>query len=128
MDRLSLVYAIAKKDFSANTWLKMQEIFGYMHENDVNYKNWQEMACWGDDLKGAGWGQLDGWHFYNEPFCDGISREKVTVVVNRDYCVVDTVVRNDARVIGRCSKSAKAIFSAEVSPFVYAPLLHSSCG
>ena len=70
----------------------MEALFGYMKERDVNYNHWYEMACWADDLKGSAMTALDGWHFYNEPICDGISRDKVTVIVNKAFCVVDTVV------------------------------------
>ncbi len=87
-----IVYAIAKKDITANTWSKMETMLGYMKEKDVNYNQWYELACWADDLKGADMGALDGWHFFNQVFADGISSEKVKVIVNKDYCVVNSVV------------------------------------
>ena len=34
----------------------------------------------------------DGWHFFNQPFYDGIDPSKATVIVNPDYNVVETVV------------------------------------
>ncbi len=85
------VLAIAKKDITSNTWSKIESTLSYMKENDMNYKQFYELACWADDLKGAAMTALDGWHFYNQPFCDGIDPEKVTVVVDKDYCVVDSV-------------------------------------
>ena len=63
-----------------------------MKENDLNYKEFYEIACWADDLKGAALNALDGWHYFNQPFYDGISPEKSTVIVNDKFCAVHTVV------------------------------------
>jgi hypothetical protein len=78
----------------------MKEVFDYMHEKDANYPEWYEMACWADDLKSAALGALDGWHFYNQPFYDGIDPNKATVIVNKDYNVVNTVVSLEPQSLG----------------------------
>eukprot|EP00830_Metopus_es_P016059 TRINITY_DN484_c0_g1_i1.p1 TRINITY_DN484_c0_g1~~TRINITY_DN484_c0_g1_i1.p1 ORF type:complete len:326 (+),score=58.29 TRINITY_DN484_c0_g1_i1:67-1044(+) len=88
-----IMYAIAKKDFKQTTKDKMDKYFGYMKEKDANYHNWYELVCWPDDLKGSELGVLDGWHFYNQAFYDGIKPEDATIIINKEYNVVNSVVQ-----------------------------------
>eukprot|EP00829_Urostomides_striatus_P019625 TRINITY_DN76_c0_g1_i8.p1 TRINITY_DN76_c0_g1~~TRINITY_DN76_c0_g1_i8.p1 ORF type:complete len:310 (+),score=88.23 TRINITY_DN76_c0_g1_i8:65-994(+) len=86
-----IIYAIAKKDIKSDIWQKMETLFHYMKETDANYPQWLEMACWADDQKGAGLSAFDEWHFYNQIYLDGISKEQCKVIVNKENCVVHTV-------------------------------------
>ena len=63
-----------------------------MKEKDVNYPQGLEMACWADDQKGAAMSAFDNWHFYNQIFLDGIPKDQCKVIVNKENCVVHTVV------------------------------------
>lgn len=63
-----------------------------MKEKDVSYPQWYELACWPDDLKGSQVGALDGWHFYNQAFYDGIKPEDATIIINKEHNVVNSVV------------------------------------
>ena len=89
---LNIAYAIAKKGILPATWTKMQTYFKYMNENDVNYPQWYELSCWPDDIKQAGLGALDGWHFYDQPFYDGIKPEDANFTLDPNYGVVNTMV------------------------------------
>ena len=63
-----------------------------MKENDLNYKQFYELACWADDLKQSAMTSLDGWHIFNQGYFDGIRKEDAKVITNEQYCVPDTVV------------------------------------
>ena len=63
-----------------------------MKETDVNYPQWYELADWADDLKSGGMKVLDGWHFYDQPFYDGIKPEDANFTLNPHYNAVKTIV------------------------------------
>lgn len=86
-----IMYAIARKDILPNVWNRMQQIFDYMPEKDVNFTNWYELVCWADDIKNAHLKAQEGWHFYDQPFYDGIDPENATFVLNKAYSVVNTL-------------------------------------
>jgi len=71
---------------------KMQVLFDFTKEKDANYPNPYEIACWPDDIRSAGLGVTNGWHYYWYPIYDGIKREDATIIANPDYSVVNTVV------------------------------------
>ncbi len=87
------VYAIARKDIKPAIWAKMQTYFAYMKENDANYPNDYEIACWPDDFRsGGGIGALNGWHYYDQAFYDGIQPNESHIVVDKLYSVTNTIV------------------------------------
>jgi len=63
-----------------------------MKDNDVNYKQFYEIATWADDLRLAAMNSLDGWHFFNQGYFDGIKKEDASVITNEAYCLANTVV------------------------------------
>jgi hypothetical protein len=70
----------------------MKEIFGYMKENDANYKEDLEMALWADDVKVNKMKAFDEWHFYDQLWADGIPEEQCKVRTNKKHCIINTVV------------------------------------
>ncbi len=70
----------------------MQKYFSYMKEKDANYPNDYEIACWPDDVRKAGMGGFNGWHYYDQAFYDGIQPSESTIVVDKQYSVTNTVV------------------------------------
>ena len=88
----------------------MQKYFAYMKEVDVNYPQWYELACWPDDLRTASLRLFDGWHFYDQPFYDGIEPKDANVTLDPKYNAANTVVicvaLNKYRLVRlRCSRS-----------------------
>eukprot|EP01022_Parablepharisma_sp_SALTPOND_P000783 TRINITY_DN105038_c0_g1_i1.p1 TRINITY_DN105038_c0_g1~~TRINITY_DN105038_c0_g1_i1.p1 ORF type:complete len:259 (-),score=27.42 TRINITY_DN105038_c0_g1_i1:371-1051(-) len=85
------VYAIARKDFTPETNQKIQKYLSYMKENDINYPQFYELACWPDDVRRTGLRAFDGWHYSDEPFYDGIDPEDATFIPHPHYNVTHTV-------------------------------------
>lgn len=92
-----IIYAIARKDITTNTWNQMNHIFSYMKEKDANYAHWLEMACWADDIKVAGMHAVDGWHFYNNLIHARAENSSEfdypgEVITNKKYCLPQAIV------------------------------------
>ncbi len=84
---------IARNELGANRCKKLDEMIAVMPESEVNYENPYEMAAWADDIKiKQSFKLLDGWHFYDQPFCDGIDPSKIKLVLDPKFNVVNTVV------------------------------------
>ncbi len=86
---------IARKEMTASELAKLDSMIGYMTESEINYPNPYEIAIWADDIKlREHYKLLDGWHFYDQPFCDGIDIKDIKMILDPNFNVVNTVVIN----------------------------------
>ena len=84
---------IARNEIGENKAKQLDSLMAVMPESEVNYANPYEMAIWADDIKlKDGYKLLDGWHFYDQPFCDGIDPKKIKLVLDPNFNVIHTVV------------------------------------
>lgn len=86
-----IIYMIARKEIGEKQTALVDKIIAELPEPDVNYKNPYEIAMWPDDLKSYFKG-LNGFHFYDQLFYDGIDPKDVTAVVDPVYNVANAVI------------------------------------
>ena len=85
---------IARNEIGSDLSKKIDALIAQMPEAEVNYQNPYEIAIWADDIKiRDSFKLLDGWHFYDQPFCDGIDPKDITLKLDPNYNVVHTSVR-----------------------------------
>ena len=84
---------IARKELGSKLVKKLDELIAKMPEKAANYPNPYEIAIWPDDIKLRDEMTLfNGWHIYEQPIYDGIDPKKVTLIVDRNFNVANTVV------------------------------------
>lgn len=86
-----IIYMIAREEIGEQKSALLDKIINELPEPEVNYKNPYEIAMWPDDLKSYFKG-LDGFHFYDQLFYDGIDPKDVTAVVDPVYNVANAVI------------------------------------
>ncbi len=85
---------IARKELGTSAVEKLDKLMAVMPETEVNYPNPYEMAIWADDIKSRDYFKLlDNWHFYDQPYCDGIDPKDIKLVLDPKFNVVNTIVR-----------------------------------
>ena len=84
---------IARRELGADMTKHIDNLIAVMPEPEVNYPNPYEMAIWADDIKLRDhYRLLDGWHFYDQPFCDGIDPKNIKLIIDPQYNVMHLVV------------------------------------
>ena len=84
---------IARNEIGPERCKQIDSLLAAMPEPEVNYANPYEMAIWPDDIKlRDGFKLLDGWHFYDQPFCDGIERKNIKLILDPLFNVAYTNV------------------------------------
>jgi len=77
---LQKAFAIAKKYFKSETLTKIMNYLSYTPQNDLNYDNLYELACWSEDIHSAALQLYDDWHFAYQQFYDNIKPEESTLL------------------------------------------------
>ena len=84
---------IARNELPSNLLKHIDELIAKMPYNEFNYANVYEYALWADDVKFRDYYRnLDEWHFYDQPICDGIDPKKIKLVLDPKFGVVNSVI------------------------------------
>ena len=84
---------IARNELGNDRVNQLDSLIAVMEEPEVNYPNPYEMAIWADDIKLRDYYKLlDGWHFYDQPFYDGIDPKDTTAILDPNFNVLHTTI------------------------------------
>jgi len=86
---------IARNELPTDIVKQIDSEVHYLNESDMNYPNPYEYSLWCDDIMVArSYNHLIGYHFYNQPLCEGIDPKKINITVDPLYNVVHTVLES----------------------------------
>ena len=88
-----IIYMIARKEIGQEKSALIDKVIAQIPEKEANYPNPYEIAIWPDEIKGRDKVDLfNGFHFYDQQFCDGIDPKKVKAILDPVYNVVNAVI------------------------------------
>jgi hypothetical protein len=79
-----LVWQIARDSLGETNTAIVDNLLHYMDEEDLVFSNDLEIACFMDDMKSMGFKAFSSWHYYDQPFCDGIDPEDIESTLTKD--------------------------------------------
>jgi len=84
---------IARNELPDNVLKHIDDIIAKVPYEVLKYPNPYEYALWADDIKFRDYYRdLDQWHFFDQPFCDGIDPKKIKLLLDPKFSVVNTVI------------------------------------
>jgi len=86
---------IARNEVGPEICKQIDNIIGYLNQTEVNYQNPYEYPIWADEIALRDeYKFVSGWHFFNQPFCDGIDPTKINLIVDPRFNAVFTVLES----------------------------------
>lgn len=87
-----MIYIIARNNLPQDIVNKIDDLIFEMKEKDSTYKTKEEVACWPDDLKTNEFLLFSGWHYFDQPFLDGVDPKQVHPYIPKNYNALYTVI------------------------------------
>ena len=88
-----IIYMIARNDIGPQKTAIIDKAISVMPESEVNFGNPYEIATLPDEIKNRDKVDLfNGFHYYDQFFCDGIDPKKVKALLDPVYNVVNAVI------------------------------------
>lgn len=88
-----IIYQIARADIGPTLQPILDTYLAQMIENDANYKNYLEYACWADDMKDNTLTLYNGYHIVRIPFYDkGVDPKKGKNILDFSFNINATII------------------------------------